>query len=53
MNNLHTVQLMPLASRNFLLYQNLEWFTFLMPASLGCPGKEALKGVLLLLVTVL
>jgi len=39
-NDLHMVQLMPLPSRHFLLQYNPEWFTFLMPAYPGCPGKK-------------
>ena len=39
---LHTVQVqqMPLLSPNPIV-----WFTFLVPAYLGCPGKEAIKWV--------
>jgi len=38
------VQLMPLPPHHFLLHQNPEWFTFLVPALYaGCPGKEAVK----------
>ena len=31
-NDLHMVQLMPLPPHHLLLHQNLEWFTFLVPA---------------------
>ena len=34
------VQLMPMPPRHLLLQQNSEWFTFLVPAYPGCPGKK-------------
>jgi len=40
---LHVVQLMPLPPHHLLLQQNPEWFTFLVPAYPGCPGKKAVK----------
>jgi len=41
-NDLHMVQLMPLAFQHLLLRMV---FTFLVPAYPGCPGKEAVKQV--------
>jgi len=44
----HLVQLMPLAtpkSHHLLPPRNPGWFTFLVPACLGCPGKGAIKRV--------
>jgi len=46
-NDLHMVQLMPLPPHHLLLQQNPEWFTFLVPAYTGCPGKKAVKRVCL------
>jgi len=42
-NDLHMVQLMPLPPHHFLLQQNPEWFTFLVLAYPGCPGKKDVK----------
>ena len=43
-NDLHMVQLMSLPPRRLLLQQKkTEWFTFLVPAYPGCPGKKAVK----------
>jgi len=44
-NNLHMVQLMQLPPHRLLLQQKKkpEWFTFLVPAYPGCPGKKAIK----------
>jgi len=42
-NYLHMVQLMPLPPHHLLLQYNPEWFTFLVPAFPGCPGKKAVK----------
>jgi len=41
---LHLIQLMPLPPHHLLLQQNPEWFTFLVPAYPGCPGKRRLNG---------
>jgi len=41
--DLHLVQLMPLQPHFLLLHKNPEWFTFLVLAYPGCPGKEAVK----------
>jgi len=41
--DLHMVQLMPLPPHHLLLQYNPEWFTFLVPAYPGCPGKKAIK----------
>jgi len=44
---LHMVQLMPLPSpksNHLLPHLNPDWFTFLVPAYPGCPGKETVKG---------
>ena len=45
----HMVELMPLPSptppHHLLPHLNLDWFTFLVPAYPGCPGKEAVKRV--------
>jgi len=38
-NDLH----LPLLSHHLLLQYNPEWFTFLVPAYPGCPGKKAVK----------
>jgi len=35
--------MMALPPRHLLLQQNTEWFTFLVPAYPGCPGKKAVK----------
>jgi len=43
-NDLHMVQLMPLPPYHILLQYNPEWFTFLVPAYLGYPGKRPLNG---------
>ena len=40
-DDLHMVQLMPLLPN---LHENPEWFTLLVLAYQGCPGKEAIKG---------
>jgi len=37
------IQLMPLLPYRFLLHKNHEWFTCLVLAYPGCPGKEAIK----------
>jgi len=42
-NDLHMVQLMPVPPDHLLLQKNPEWFAFLVPAYLGCPGKKAVK----------
>jgi len=42
-NDLHMIQLMPLPPHYLLLRENPEWFTFLVPAYRGCPGKKAIK----------
>jgi len=42
-NDLHMVQLMPLPPHHLLLQHNPEWFTYLVPAYPGCPGKKAVK----------
>ena len=42
-NDLRMVQLMPLVPCCLLLQWNPEWFTFLVPAYRGCPGKKAVK----------
>ena len=45
---LHMVQLMPLNPKtphNLLPQLNPDWFTFLVPAYPGCPGKAAIKQV--------
>ena len=42
-NDLHMVQLMPLPPHHLLLQKNPEWFTFLLSAYPGCPGKKAIK----------
>jgi len=42
-NELYMVQLMPLPPHHLLLLQNPEWFTFLVPAYPGCPGKKTIK----------
>jgi len=39
------VQLMPLPPDDVLPHQNPEWFTILVPAYPGCPGKKAVKQV--------
>jgi len=51
-NNLHLVQLMPLSSiiSCFTRIQKPEWFTFLVLAYPGCPGKEAIKWMFLSLL---
>ena len=51
-NDLHMVQLMPLLPHHLLLQQNPEWFIFLMPAYLGCPGKRLLNGCSSILVVI-
>jgi len=43
-NGLHMVKLMPLPPHHVLLQQNPEWFTSLVPAYPGCPGKRPLNG---------
>jgi len=43
-NDLHMVQLMPLPPHHLLLQYNPVWFTFLVPAHPGCPGKKPLNG---------
>jgi len=45
-NDLRMVQLMPLLPHHLMLAQNPEWFTFLVPAYPGCPGKKAVKWML-------
>jgi len=47
---LHVVQLIPLPPRHLLLQQNPEWFTFLVPAYPGCPGKKAIKTEVVIVV---
>jgi len=42
-NDLHIVKLMPLPTYQLLLHYNPEWFTLLVLAYPGCPGKEAIK----------
>jgi len=42
-NDLHMVQLMPQPPNRLLLQYNPEWFTFLVPAYPGFPGKKAVK----------
>jgi len=42
-NDLHIVQLMLLPPHHLLLQYNPEWFTFLVPAYVGCPGRKAIK----------
>ena len=42
-DDLHMVQLMPLPSHHLLLQWSPEWFTFLVPAYLDCPGKRPLN----------
>ena len=42
-NDLHMVQLMLLPPYHLLLQYNPEWFTFLMPAYPGGPGKKLLN----------
>jgi len=42
-SDLHMVQLMPLPPHRLLLQLNPQWFTFLVPAYPGCPGKKAVK----------
>jgi len=46
-DSLHMVQLMPLHPKphHFLPHLNPDWFTFLVPAYLRCPKKEAAKWV--------
>jgi len=39
-NDLEMVQLMLLPSHHLLIQQNPVWFTFLVPAYPGCPGKK-------------
>jgi len=43
-NDLHMVQLMPLPPQHVLLQYNPEWFTFMVRAYPGCPGKRPLNG---------
>jgi len=43
-NDLHMVQLMPLPPHHLLLQLNPEWFTFLVPAYPGLPGKRPMNG---------
>jgi len=46
------VQLMPLPPHHLLLYKEIQnCFAFLIPVYPGCPGKEAIKWVLLLIET--
>jgi len=42
-NHLHMVQLMPLPPIISCFSTNREWFTFLLPAYPGSPGKKAIK----------
>jgi len=44
---LHMIQLMPLhpKPRHLLPHLNPDFFTFLVSAYPGCPGKEAIKQV--------
>ena len=42
-NDMHMVELMPLPPHHLLLQSNPEWFTFLVPAYPGCPGKRLLN----------
>jgi len=51
-HNLHIVQLMPLPPHHLLLQKNPEWFTFLVPAYPGCPGKKSLNGITDVIVVV-
>jgi len=44
-NDPHMDQLMPLPTYHLLLHKNAEWLAFMVPAYLGCPGKEAIKQV--------
>jgi len=37
--------IMPLPHHHLELHQNPDWLTFLVPAYLGCQGKEAVKWV--------
>jgi len=47
-NDLHMIQLMQLPPHCLLLQYSPEWFTFLVLVFYpGCPGKEAVKQVLL------
>jgi len=46
--DLHMAQLMPLSSRSSKIQIG---FTFLVPAYPGCPGKEAVKWLLLLFIS--
>ena len=48
--NLHMVQLMPLPLTVSCSSKIQIGFTFLVPAYPGCPGKEAVKWLLLLLL---
>ena len=43
--DLHMAQLMPLALTVSCFRKNPDWFTFLVPAHLGSPGKRAVKWV--------
>ena len=50
---LHMAQLMPLSSQNHIIFCIVliqTGLTFLVPAYLGCPGKEVVKRLLLLLL---
>jgi len=42
-SDLYIVQLMPPPPHHRLLQKNPDWFTFLVPAYPGCPGKKAIK----------
>jgi len=52
-NDLHMVQLMPLPPHHLSLQENREWFTFLVPAYKGCPGKRPLNGCSVVVVVLL
>jgi len=43
-SDVQMVQLMSLPPHQLLLQQNPEWFTFLVAAYPGCPGKRPLNG---------
>jgi len=44
-NDLHMVQLMPLPPHHSCFNSTQIYLTFLVPAYLGCPGKEAVRRV--------
>jgi len=43
-NDFHMAHLMAMPPDHLLLQYNPEWFTFLVPAYPGCPGKSPLNG---------